>query len=94
MDVLVIAAHSDDEVLGMGATIRKLTNNNNTVRLCVISESASVQYPNNAEKMINIRKKSCLKSSKLLGISSIDFLDFPDMRLDTIPQLQINQKLE
>ena len=92
MKVLVIAAHPDDEVLGMGATIRKLTKKNHKVHLCVVSEGATAQYKDN--KMIEIRKKSCIKAGKLLGISTFDFLEFPDMRLDSIPHLEINIKLE
>ena len=92
MNILVIAAHPDDEVLGMGATIRKLTKKNHKVHLCVVSEGATAQYKDN--KMIEIRKKSCIKAGKLLGISTFDFLEFPDMRLDSIPQIEINIKLE
>jgi N-acetylglucosamine malate deacetylase 1 len=92
MNILVIAAHPDDEVLGMGATIRKLTKKNHKVHLCVVSEGATAQYKDN--KMIEIRKKSCIKAGELLGISTFDFLEFPDMRLDSIPHLEINIKLE
>ena len=92
MNILVIAAHPDDEVLGMGATIRKLTKKNHKVHLCVVSEGATAQYKDN--KMIEIRKKSCIKAGELLGISTFDFLEFPDMRLDSIPQIEINVKLE
>ena len=44
--------------------------------------------------MIKIRKESCKKSGKILGISSYTFLNFPDMKLDTIPHLEINRELE
>ena len=92
MNILVIAAHPDDEVLGMGATIQKLSKENHTIHLCVVSEGATAQYNDN--KMIEIRKKSCLKSGKSLGISTFDFLGFPDMKLDSVPHLEINIKLE
>jgi len=92
MNILVIAAHPDDEVLGMGATIQKLNKENHKIHLCVVSEGATAQYKDS--KMIEIRKKSCIKSGKLLGISTFDFLEFPDMRLDSIPQIEINIKLE
>ena len=91
MEILVISAHPDDEVIGMGGTIKKLTKNNNVI-LCVVSEGASAQYKD--KKMITVRREACQKSSNLLGISKIEFLDFPDMMLDTIPHLEINRSLE
>jgi len=92
MNILVLAAHPDDEVLGMGGTIKKLSKKKNKIHLLVITEGASAQYKDS--KMKQIRKESCKKSSKILGISSINFLDYPDMKLDTIPQLKINQEIE
>jgi len=92
LNILVIAAHPDDEVLGMGAMIKKLTKRKHKIHLCVVSEGASAQYKD--KRMIKVRKDSCIKAGKILGISTFDFLEFPDGRLDTIPQLEINRKLE
>ena len=91
MDILIIAAHPDDEVLGMGGTIKKLSKKNK-IHLCVVTEGASAQYTN--KDMIKKRKESCIKSGKILGISTFDFLEFEDMKLDSIPSLEINQELE
>ena len=91
MNVLVIAAHPDDEVLGMGGTIKKLSKKNN-VFLCVVSEGATAQYED--KKMIKIRETSCIKSGKILGISKFEFLKFPDMRLNDVSHLELNQELE
>ena len=74
MKILVIAAHPDDEVLGMGATIKKLAKKNHTIHLCVVSEGASAQYQD--EKMIKVRKDACVKAGKFLGISQFTFLKF------------------
>ena len=91
MRILIIAPHPDDEVLGMGGTIKKLSKKND-ILLTVVSEGATAQYSD--KKMIKVRKNSCEKSSKILGISKINFLEFPDMKLENIPQLEINKKLE
>ena len=91
MNILIIAAHPDDEVLGMGATIKKLSKNN-VIHLCVITDGATAQYSN--KKMIDVRKKDCIKSGKILGISKYYFLGYPDMKLDSIPILNINRDLE
>ena len=90
MNILVIAPHPDDEVLGMGGTIKKLSKKN-TIILCVVSEGSTAQYKD--KKMIQIRKDACKKCSKVLGISKIIFLDFADMKLN-LSHLEINKKLE
>ena len=87
----MISAHPDDEVIGMGATIKKLSLTNK-IWLCVVSEGASAQYSD--KKMIKVRRDACKKSSKILGISKIQFLDYPDMRLDSVSHLEINKELE
>ncbi len=91
MDILIFAAHPDDETLGMGATIKKLSKKN-TIHLCVVTEGASAQYAD--PNMIKIRKDACLKSGKILGISTFDFLEYSDMKLDSVSSLNINQDLE
>ncbi len=91
MNILILGAHPDDEVLGMGGTIKKLSKHN-TIDLCIITDGASAQYSN--KNMIEERRKNCLSSGKILGISKYHFLDYPDMKLDTIPLVEINKKIE
>ena len=88
---MVIAAHPDDEVLGMGGTIKKLSKKNR-IHLCIVSDGAAAV--SDKKKLIELRKEACLKSGKLLGITNFEFLMLPDMKLDHIPQLEINLLLE
>ena len=91
MNILIIAAHPDDEVLGMGGTIKKLSKKNR-IMLGVISEGASAQYID--KKMIEIRKKAAINSGKVLGISKFEFINFSDGLLDKKSQLEINKEIE
>jgi LmbE family N-acetylglucosaminyl deacetylase len=91
MNILIVVAHPDDETMGMGGTIKKLSKNNE-ISLCVLSDGASAQYDD--KKMIKIRQDACKKAGKILGISEFHFFDFPDMKLDSIPHVEINKELE
>ncbi len=42
--VLVIVAHPDDEVLGMGGTIAKLVKNGCVVDVMIVTDGSSSQY--------------------------------------------------
>ena len=71
--------------------IKKLSKNNE-ITLCVMTDGTSAQYDD--KKMIKLRQDACKKSGKILGISKFYFLDFPDMKLDSISHVEINKELE
>jgi LmbE family N-acetylglucosaminyl deacetylase len=91
MNILITVAHPDDETIGMGGTIKKLSKNNE-ITLCVMTDGTSAQYDD--KKMIKVRQDACRKAGKILGISKFHFLDFPDMKLDSISHVEINKELE
>lgn len=90
MKTLIIACHPDDEVLGMGGTIQKFSENGE-VYLCILTVGSEEDYTN---EVLREKRKECQKASKLLGIKKVFFCDFPTLMLDTIPQLKINKKIE
>jgi len=98
MKVLVIAAHPDDEAFGMGGTIAKHSERKDEVYVCVLSESTSSQYKHLPENEIEKLKKSikgeCEKANKILGVKRVYFFDFPDMKLDTLPHVDVNSCIE
>ena len=87
MKILVIAPHPDDEVLGCGGTIKKYTKEGREVYLCIATKAYT---PDWTESFIENRKKEIKCSSKILGIKKVTFLDLPTVKLDTLPQKQLN----
>lgn len=91
--VLVIAAHPDDEVLGMGGTIAVLTGQGDDVRVLVVTDGSSTQYPGDVD--IRARKEQeALRAAKELGVDDYVHLDLPDMRLDTLEHIEVNKVVE
>lgn len=91
--VLVIAAHPDDEVLGMGGTIAAHTGREDAVRVVVLTDGSSTQYPGDAE--IRSRKdEEARRAAAELGVGDYVHLDLPDMRLDTVPHVEVNKVVE
>lgn len=91
--VLVLAAHPDDEVLGMGGTIALHTARGDRVRVVVVTDGSSTQYP--GDEATRARKEQeALRAAAELGIEDYVHLDLPDMRLDTLPHVEVNRIVE
>lgn len=91
MNILVIAAHYDDETLGCGGTIAKHVSAGDAVHVLFLTDSCSVQYPGNAD-IAGKKYDECLAANKILG-STVEFLNFPDMRLDAILHVELNNAI-
>jgi len=110
LNILVIAAHPDDEVLGLGGTIKKLSKNGNNVKIVIMATGIKARRSknySNSEKyeidekisddldfQIQLLRKESIKSSKILGAKSIDFLNFPDNEMDTVSLLEVTKSIE
>jgi len=110
MKILIIAAHPDDEVLGMGGTIKKYTKNGDDVKIVImatgIHSRRSSNYENTSnynvdektlrkmEKQVTELQKDAKKAAKILGVSNVDFLNFPDNEMDTVSNLEITKAIE
>ncbi|WDZ87872.1 PIG-L deacetylase family protein [Micromonospora cathayae] len=91
--VLVFAAHPDDEILGMGGTIARHTDAGDAVRICCVTDGSSTQYAGNLE-ILRQKQGEARKAAETLGVSDYVHLDLPDMRLDTLPHVDVNRVVE
>ena len=79
-NILVIAPHMDDEVLGCGGTISRHVDEGHSVTVCVCANRVyDHKFSYQAD---NGERKSCEDARKILGYGRIVHLNLPDEQLD------------
>lgn len=97
--ILVVVAHPDDELLGLGGSINKLVNDYGCIiKVVILGEGLTSREDNrNVEKFKSdlIQHKSNIKlAQKELGYQELSVYDFPDNRFDTVPLLDLIKVIE
>lgn len=90
--VLVIGAHPDDEVLGVGGTIAKHAAAGDTVHILLLTEGATQQYEDNS--IVEQKRKEAKRCADHLGATAVHFGNLPDMRLDDLSHVEVNAVIE
>ena len=89
-NVVIIAAHPDDEILGCGGTAALHVMRGDNVSFIIVCEGESLRYgPDGVDQQSHIR---CAASK--LGVSDVRLLGFPDQKLDTYTLTDIIHPLE
>lgn len=91
--VLIAAAHSDDETLGCGGTIAKHTSQGDEVSVIFMTNGVGSRTEHSSN-CITHRVEATKKAMSILGVKTHRFLDFPDNALDTVPLLDITRQIE
>ena len=97
MNILVVAAHPDDEVLGCGGTIARLASEGYNVHVLILGEGITSRYDDPAkadQKLINALHERAQAVGALLGAKDVTVADFPDNRFDTVALLDIVKVVE
>ena len=91
-NILVFAAHPDDELLGVGGTVRRLVDEGADARAVILAEGLTSRTDHRADTAQNelIRlQEDARKAAREVGYTSIDFCGFPDNRMDGIDLLNV-----
>ena len=92
-NILIIAPHADDEILGCGATMAKeiVAGNNVYVLICT---NAHVGAPELfSEELIKQIRSEAVAALKMLGVKETAFLDFPAPALDQYPRFKMTNEM-
>lgn len=91
--ILIVAAHADDEVLGCGGTIARHVLEGDQVHLVLMADGVNAREGAMPDDLAR-RMAASEKAQKILGVSEVHCLGFPDNQMDDLPLLKIVQSLE
>jgi LmbE family N-acetylglucosaminyl deacetylase len=91
MNVLAVVAHPDDEIIGCGATLRRLANAGHRVSSCVLSASADARH--DRPDLERLRKVS-VEAARMVGIEESEHLEFRNIQFNVVPHLEMVRAIE
>ena len=96
--VLVVAAHPDDEVLGCGGTIARHADYGDQVQVLIVVEGSTSRQQKRDRSLVGDELSALAKAAKaagsILGAASVELLDLPDNRLDSLDRLDLIKRIE
>ena len=97
--IMVVVAHPDDELLGLGATMNKLIKNYGCkVKVVILGEGITSRSDERDAKLwqkeLAIHKKNIHNAAKAIGYHEVKTYDFPDNRFDSVALLDIVKVIE
>ncbi len=91
-NILVLAAHPDDEVLGCGGAMARHAGAGDRVEVVFFTNGVGARGTDDAAAMA--RAQAMGKALRMLGAHRLAHFDFPDNRLDQAAVLDLAQALE
>jgi LmbE family N-acetylglucosaminyl deacetylase len=96
--VLVVAAHPDDEVLGLGGTLARHVASGDEVHILILAdgETARAESGNTPDfaAEIEARMQAAREAARVIGANDPYFAGCPDNRMDELPLLDIIKCVE
>lgn len=90
MNVLVVAPHADDEILGVGGAIAKYIDEGHDVYVCIVTSGHPSMFSRESIEQVRLETKS---AHQYLNIKKTYFLGLPAVMISEVPKYEINQKI-
>ena len=90
MNILVVAPHADDEILGVGGTIAKYVDEGHNVYVCIVTTGHSSMY---SKAYLDQVRSEVESAHQYLNIKETYFLNFPAVLIGEVPKYEINEKI-
>lgn len=92
--ILIVVAHPDDELLGLGATMNRLINDFDVkTHVVILGEGITSRSDQHDivkwEQELKIHKENIKSAQDVIGYHIVSAYDFPDNRFDTVALLDI-----
>jgi LmbE family N-acetylglucosaminyl deacetylase len=98
MNILIVAAHPDDEILGCGGSMAKWAKEGHEVHALIMAEGATSRAKHRDREShtdeLSMLAKSAKKASDILGVKFTELLDYPDNRMDSVDLLDVVKSIE
>jgi LmbE family N-acetylglucosaminyl deacetylase len=91
MNILVVVAHPDDEVLGAGATLYQLTQAGHSAAICILSGEVQARANRPALEALH---DDVSKALQRVGVSTVIKGGFPNIEFNMVPHLHLVQFIE
>lgn len=96
---MLVVAHPDDELLGLGATMHKLIHEQHCqIHVVILGEGITSRADNRDtklwEKELATHRANIHQAQAAIGYQSVSIHDFPDNRFDTVALLDIVKVIE
>jgi LmbE family N-acetylglucosaminyl deacetylase len=93
--LLVVAAHPDDEMLGVGGTIHNAVLSKKAVaHSLILSKGIFSRISSENQNDVVKQKKNIVKATSIIGFKNVSTLDFPDNRFDSVDLLDLVKSVE
>ncbi len=97
--IMIVVAHPDDELLGLGATMNRLILDYQVnVHVVILGEGITSRSekrdPLHWQKELTKHRENIQKAKDMIGYHTVSIFDFPDNRFDTVALLDIIKVIE